>query len=475
MATFTDQIAGVSDPVFPIVATPAEVAAGVAPTDFRYAELHLLRYGINTTPGVTDLSTALASALSVASELGGADVTLPSEQVAYDGTIEFPRYTGLRGTEYGSRLVPLSASGRLQLDSNCRLERLDIAAAATVAGSIGVQLGRAANFEAFCTLKHVRIRNFEQCILLENSYYCELYDVDCDGGTYGITINPTAGGGGFVSTLSFRKVIVHNMQRQGIRDLSAVQSQACSLRDVVVEACGQEDTGTYPQVQLVAAQGLVWDGGYIEYAPALGTPPTALKCVSGTFRNLFVNECNIGIDCGSGAANVTIENAVITNADSYSVQATGGANANLVLRRVSLGAAVNIAANTVVYDNCSGVGLPSNVDANSLELTGTKPRFGIGGIASSKIHSIRYYTFTEDRTVAANSVTEGVQQTVGSGLVTPPCVVIAYPTAALPAGIMAGTPRRVSDNGFVIPYVNPTDTPQAVANTFHCAIVRFAT
>ena len=45
--------------------TAAEITAGVVPVNYGFFPGHLYRYGTNTTPGTTDMSTALTNALAV--------------------------------------------------------------------------------------------------------------------------------------------------------------------------------------------------------------------------------------------------------------------------------------------------------------------------------------------------------------------------------------------------------------------------
>src|SRR5690606_28761087 len=47
------------------VLTPAELKAGIKSVNGRYPEGHVLRYGSNTTPGTTDMSSAIQAALNV--------------------------------------------------------------------------------------------------------------------------------------------------------------------------------------------------------------------------------------------------------------------------------------------------------------------------------------------------------------------------------------------------------------------------
>lgn len=51
--------------------TAAELAAGVTPTNYQYPPLSLQRYGTNTTPGTTDMTTAFNNAIIVANIDGG--------------------------------------------------------------------------------------------------------------------------------------------------------------------------------------------------------------------------------------------------------------------------------------------------------------------------------------------------------------------------------------------------------------------
>lgn len=55
--------------------TTAEVSAGVTPTNYEYPEGHILRYGTNASPGVTDMTTALRNAQAVIDAAGGGTVT----------------------------------------------------------------------------------------------------------------------------------------------------------------------------------------------------------------------------------------------------------------------------------------------------------------------------------------------------------------------------------------------------------------
>lgn len=84
--------------------TATEISAGVTPTAYQYPTLYVDRYGTNTTPGTTDMTTALRAAVSVASAAGG-------------GTIHFlPGATYLLSTE-GTHSVVVPIAGADYTDS----------------------------------------------------------------------------------------------------------------------------------------------------------------------------------------------------------------------------------------------------------------------------------------------------------------------------------------------------------------------
>lgn len=69
--------------------TAAEIAAGVTPVNYAFAPLHLYRYGENTVPGTTDMTSAFTAALAVANAAGGGEIFVPAG-VHLIGTINWP-------------------------------------------------------------------------------------------------------------------------------------------------------------------------------------------------------------------------------------------------------------------------------------------------------------------------------------------------------------------------------------------------
>jgi hypothetical protein len=62
--------------------TSAEIAAGVIPTSYAYAPGNVLRYGVNTTPGTTDMTAAFDAAVAQCKQTGGSKVFVPAGRYA---------------------------------------------------------------------------------------------------------------------------------------------------------------------------------------------------------------------------------------------------------------------------------------------------------------------------------------------------------------------------------------------------------
>tara|TARA_R100001143_G_C3360997_1_gene135670 strand:+ start:4226 stop:5626 length:1401 start_codon:yes stop_codon:yes gene_type:complete len=91
--------------------TPAEAAAGVLPTDFYREPGDVRRYGDNTSPGTTDMSTALQNAIDQNDE-GGPEVILQAEKYAFGTTLQVSSGVSIRGQ--GSQVTELAYTGSAQ-------------------------------------------------------------------------------------------------------------------------------------------------------------------------------------------------------------------------------------------------------------------------------------------------------------------------------------------------------------------------
>ena len=76
-ASCKSEIATVArEALYPITAD--ETGAGVTPVDYSYPVGNVLRYGINTTPGTTDMTAAIQAAIDVIYAFGGGEVVIPA-------------------------------------------------------------------------------------------------------------------------------------------------------------------------------------------------------------------------------------------------------------------------------------------------------------------------------------------------------------------------------------------------------------
>lgn len=65
--------------------TGAEIAASATPVNYAYVPGHVYRYGTNTTPGTTDMQSAITTAIAVGAQ--GVEVLIPPEVLAHSGTL----------------------------------------------------------------------------------------------------------------------------------------------------------------------------------------------------------------------------------------------------------------------------------------------------------------------------------------------------------------------------------------------------
>jgi hypothetical protein len=88
----TDLANGTAGPGSLLVAikrTPAEIAAGVVPVNYPVDPGNVLRYGTNTTPGTTDMTTAIQAALNQRAQ-GGASVYVPAGTYLQTSALSYP-------------------------------------------------------------------------------------------------------------------------------------------------------------------------------------------------------------------------------------------------------------------------------------------------------------------------------------------------------------------------------------------------
>jgi len=449
--------------------TPAEIAAGVLVVNDEYDERHIYRYGDNDEPGTTDMTSAIHAAASVAEQYGGAQIFLPAATIAYDGDL-LDAYTEVvvEGVGRGTILKALSSSGRILLDNGTWLRNLVVDPGTVRASSIGVQFGRSTGFKARGSIENVVIKNFEQGILLENCYFVDMLGRNyIQGGTRGIVINPTNGGGGYLTTINIDIMRITDCEYEGIKDYKTSSNKyVINAKRLVVENCCN-NLASEAMIDLGPQIACELENVYGESSAA--TKPTFLRARNGLIKTLYINGANLGVDGGATSCRLEICNGQIISTGA-SVSTTAGANAHVIMRRMHFSTANTITADTIVYDHCDGT-LPTGISANSYAIAGSNPRFAVGSFGSSNIKEIICGNFTENTTALANAATGGATVSVGTGKLADGAVVAVFPRTALPVGINYSA-MYVTDNGFAMRYSNPTGSNQSITDTFDYVIFR---
>jgi hypothetical protein len=77
--------------------TPEEVIAGVTPVNYVRPPGHVVRYGTNTTPGTTVMTTAMENARKVIDAKGGGAIVFDPEEYVWDGSLNLMVFTDCEG------------------------------------------------------------------------------------------------------------------------------------------------------------------------------------------------------------------------------------------------------------------------------------------------------------------------------------------------------------------------------------------
>jgi hypothetical protein len=104
---------GLLAPFLNLQQSAAEIAAGVTPINFAYAPGAVDRYGNNTTPGATDMLSAITNAIAVANATtpSGGQVTFLANTYFHSGTITMKPHVILQGQGVGSTILLSSHTG----------------------------------------------------------------------------------------------------------------------------------------------------------------------------------------------------------------------------------------------------------------------------------------------------------------------------------------------------------------------------
>jgi hypothetical protein len=180
---FTNIATAITSKQDSIQQTAAEITAGVTPTNLIYPPGNILRYGTNTTPGTTDMTTAITKAIAVAMAGGGAVIAPPGIYLyTAQITTAFPAATtdisilgaGANATEFRCS----AASGGLAFTWNTELNTVhirDIAFTTSVANG-GNAL--AFNFNSFAST--ITLSDVQNCVFRgSDGYNVAFYWTNC--------------------------------------------------------------------------------------------------------------------------------------------------------------------------------------------------------------------------------------------------------------------------------------------------------
>jgi len=96
--------------------TTAEIAISVTPTNYQYPSGHVYRYGTNTTPGTTDMTTAINTAANVCRQ-ANIQLLLPADILLVSNSVNFSNITvqGLGGVFGGSGYITRTAGSTFDI------------------------------------------------------------------------------------------------------------------------------------------------------------------------------------------------------------------------------------------------------------------------------------------------------------------------------------------------------------------------
>lgn len=143
--------------------TAAEIAASVTPVNYAYEPGNVLRYGTNTTPGTTDMTTAINNAI-----LSNDNVYIPAGTYLISSSIIWRDYVKIEGAGYLATTIKGSMASRSFFRSSygespaigerptgVHIAHLSIQPDSIAASSIGVNFKNS----QYMTLEHVLIKN----------------------------------------------------------------------------------------------------------------------------------------------------------------------------------------------------------------------------------------------------------------------------------------------------------------------------
>lgn len=354
------------------IATAAEIAAGVTPTNFVYTELSVERYGGSPSSSAAANNTALANAISVATSKGGGIIQhLNAGTYQYSSSFVVPRSTTIQGLGYSTILNYTGAGSFLSLNStSSRASLQSMILQGTAQTGVGITLGDASGNVGFAFLSRVMITGFATGMRMGGATWltcikCEFGNASgINAGTIVTTNNIGIdfnyfNTGNYSSALTFQDCVVSNNATQGVRGagVSVFMNSICWYNCNVQNNC--QGTPANPQFEMGRVSGFVIDALYVEYLGS-GTVPDAIRADNnnnGQIRNSVIFQSANGIvDRTTGSVtDVEVLGCGIT-ASSAAISLIN--ESNVTVRGCNLSGAVSVSGPGCNYLP-SGAGLAS--------------------------------------------------------------------------------------------------------------------
>ena len=186
---------GIGVLLYPV--TAAETSAGVTPTNYNYEPGDVRRYGTNTTPGTTDMGTALQAALNSNERVSVTESLLVTTEMSVSSTTEIigigkPAIT-FSGTMVASNLFKIADSSNDVIFNNLKLVGDQTANASGTTTGSGVR----GNLGTRIQVNNCRITGFPQHgISLTETDYIQITDNEID------TIRPLNSSAGSIAGIN---------------------------------------------------------------------------------------------------------------------------------------------------------------------------------------------------------------------------------------------------------------------------------
>lgn len=315
--------------------TPAEIAAGVTPVDYGYPELYAERYGYLADDS-TDNSAALSNANLVATEHGGADISVPQGTGRITSDFTLSEGNALVGRGYGAVLHCVGCS--VKVDANAANEPVEFTSFRNLSlkrtGSAGPVIDLVSD--------HVSSAND----FVANMVFDRVWITESTGD--GIRVRGTVG-------ITFRDLYVTRCAGKGVRlegnsANSDVNNSIVFLRGTIISC----DVGIW----MVSAQNVLLNGTVVEACTSAGIDITR-NCHQIMLYNTWCEsnggfDVRVGVDTASG--------------NSHNIRIIGG---NFVDGNDAKDHAIElIIAKEVFIDNCSFNGYTTEAIANNENSSG---------------------------------------------------------------------------------------------------------